>query len=155
MKTLLFHCGTREAANSLALLLLRVGAGAMMMLGHGISKIENFSVLKDKWHVVQLWPFSLMDNPVSLVATIVAEVLASALLMLGLMTRPAALLIAFTMAVAAFEVHAKAPWIAKDGPSKEMALLYLLPAVTVLVAGAGKYSLDALIYKGRKRPGYV
>lgn len=155
MKSFLFHCGPRDAATSLGLLLLRASIGAMLLFGHGISKIEKFAELKDKWHVVKLWPFSLMDNPMSLMATIGAEVIASALLIVGLTSRYAAFVIGFTMVVAAFEVHAKAPWFSMAGPSKEMALLYLVPMLALILIGPGKYSLDGLFYKGPKRPRYV
>ena len=50
------------------------------------------------------------------------------------------------MAVAAFMVHANDP-LAK----KELALLYLLIYVTLLVAGAGKYAVDSVFGKKRYR----
>ena len=38
-----------------------------------------------------------------------------------------------------------------EGP-KEPALLYMIPAIAILLAGAGSYSLDAAILKeGRRR----
>lgn len=60
------------------------------------------------------------------------------LAIVGLLTRPAAGLIAVTMAVAAFGAHAHDPWT-----RKEFALCYFVFAVVLMVAGAGKYSLDA------------
>ena len=90
----------------------------------------------------------------SLLATIGAEVGCAALLILGLATRPAAFIIAFTMIVAAFNIHATGPFFlgpGVEGP-KEPAILYLIPAIAILLAGAGSYSADASIFKeGRRR----
>ena len=48
-----------------------------------------------------------------------------------------------TMAVAAFMIHGNAPFV-----KKEMALLYLLLFITILVFGGGKYAAGK--YLGRK-----
>ena len=57
------------------------------------------------------------------------------------------------MVVAAFGVHGDTPWFIGPGvaAAKEPALLYLLPAVVVIVSGPGAYSLDAPIYHDRRR----
>ncbi len=62
-----------------------------------------------------------MSGPVSLMATIGAEVGAAGLLMLGFMTCPAAFVLGFAMCVAAFQVNAHAPFfcVSGAGPSKE------------------------------------
>lgn len=151
MKKYLFDCGTRDATASLGLFVLRVTVGLMMLIGHGWGKIKNFDALKDEWFVPGIVPFSFMSPPVSLIATIGAEVGAAALLVLGLMTRPAAFVFAFAMVIAAFEVHAADPWFSQGGASKEMALLYLIPAIVLLLSGSGAWSLDAAIQKDGKR----
>jgi len=61
----------------------------------------------------------------------------------GLLTRPAALLVAITMAVAAFGRHGADPFVSASGASKELALLYLCFALFFLMAGAGPLSLDS------------
>jgi len=55
--------------------------------------------------------------------------------------------------VAAFNIHASGPWFLGGEPGpKEPALLYLIPAIAILLAGAGSYSADAGIFKeGRRR----
>ena len=63
-------------------------------------------------------------------------------LALGLMTRPASLLIGTTMFAAAFIRHAGDPFA-----SKEKALLFFVTAVALTLIGAGKYSLDYFIHK--------
>ena len=57
-----------------------------------------------------------------------------------------------TMVVAAFNIHASGPWFLGGGEGpKEPALLYLIPAIAILLAGAGQYSADASILKEGRR----
>ena len=71
-----------------------------------------------------------------------AESIGAILLVAGLLTRPAAFLIAATMAGAALKVHAGQGFAAQ-----EAAWLYFVPALFFLLKGAGKWSLDALVAK--------
>ena len=61
---------------------------------------------------------------------------------LGLVTRFSALPLIILMLVAVTVIHADDPW-----GKKEFALLYLIPFVTVFLAGPGKYSLDKILFK--------
>jgi putative oxidoreductase len=84
-------------------------------------------------------------------AAVLSEFAGGILLVIGLMTRPAAALILTTMVVAAFLAHGGDPWFAIDvktpgGASKELALCYGVMAATLLLAGGGKFSLDSLIW---------
>ncbi|WP_193214714.1 DoxX family protein [Luteolibacter marinus] len=152
MKKFLFDCGVRDPLASAGLLVLRVSFGLMMLFGHGLMKWQNYSELVKSWKVVpQIWPLSYLSEPMSLMATIGAEVFAAALIALGLMTRPAAFVLGFAMCVAAFQVHGAAPLFSMSGPSKEMALLYLAPAFVLIITGAGKWSLDAAILGDKRR----
>lgn len=152
MKSFLFDCGTRDSTASLGILILRIGTGLMMFLGHGLGKIQNFAKAKDSFPVPDFLPLNLMSPPVSLMATIGAEAVCSCLIILGLATRPAAFIFAFTMTVAAFHIHGSGPWFLGGAPgAKEPALLYLIPAVAILLSGAGQYSLDAAILKERRK----
>jgi len=153
MKKFFFDCGTRDATASLGLLFLRVAIGLMLMIGHGIPKIQQFDMAKEKFPVPDFFPLNLMSPFFSLCATIGAEVGCAALIILGLATRPAAFILAFTMVVAAFNIHASGLWFlgpGVEGP-KEPALLYLIPAIAILLAGAGSYSADAGIYREGRR----
>lgn len=153
MKKLLFDCGTRDPAASAGLFLLRCGIGLMMLIGHGIPKIQRFAELKEHWTIPHIWPLSHMNEPVSLMATIFAEVLASTMIVLGLMTRPAAFVLGFAMVIAAFQVGGQGPWFLAPGAqgAKEPALLYLLPACVLILTGAGSWSFDAGIFKDKRR----
>jgi len=143
MKKFFFDCGTRDPLASTGLLFLRIAIGWMMLYGHGFMKIQNFEKLKAGWTVPAIFPLNLMSSPISLVATIGAEVGAAGLLMLGLATRPAAFVLGFAMTVAAFQVHAHDSFFAKGGPAKEMAVLYLIPCFVLIISGAGQWSIDA------------
>ncbi len=153
MKKFLFDCGTRDALASSGLLFLRVATGLMMLVGHGLPKLKNFdAVLEKGFHVPGIWPLSAMSQPVSLGATIAAELGAAALLVLGLATRPAAFVLGFAMVVAAFEVHAHDPFfLGGGGGAKEPAVLYLVACLTLVITGAGRWSADAGLYKEKKR----
>ncbi len=151
MKKFFFDCGTRDAVASAGLLVLRIGFGLMMAIGHGWQKVGKFEALKDEWTVPAIWPLWHMSPPVSLVATIVAELGCASLIVLGLATRPAAFVLGFAMIVAAFQVHGDGPWFLPAEGAKEPALLYLCACVALVVAGAGKASVDALVYKEKKR----
>ena len=152
MKKILFDCGTRDVTASLGLLVLRLCFGLMMLIGHGIPKLQNYATLKDGWHVPPMWPLSHMSPPVSLIATIGAELVCSLLIVLGLGTRFAAFILGFAMVVAAFDVGGQAPWfMAGPGMAKEPALLYLIPMLVLIVTGAGSTSIDASLYRDSKR----
>lgn len=115
----------------LALLLLRVGASGMMLV-HGIPKISKLLET----------PIEFADpigvGPVvSLILTIIGEVIAPLLIIVGYKTKLASIPTLITMLVAAFVVHAK-----DDFFTKEKALLYGLCFLVIAIAGAGKYAID-------------
>ncbi len=124
---------TRELLDDVGLLLLRLGLGAGMALGHGMRKLENFGELSERFAD----PFG-MGSAASLALAVFAEVGCSALLIFGLMTRLASVPLMITMLVAVFMVHGDDPWA-----RKELAAAYLLGYVVILLTGAGKFSLDA------------
>jgi putative oxidoreductase len=153
MKLFFFDCGTRDPLASTGVLILRVGIGLMMLLGHGLVKWQNFGTFSGSWVVPQIWPLSMLSMPMSLIATIGAEFFAAALIVLGLATRPAAFVLGFAMCVAAFQVHAHDPWLTPltGGAAKEMALLYLVPCFVIIVTGGGLWSLDSFVPTDKRR----
>lgn len=125
---------------AIALLLLRVGAGTLLLAGHGWQKVVSFPELAAGF------PDPLgIGSPLSLSLAVFAEVACALLVALGVRTRLAAVPPLVTMLVAAFVVHAGDPWA-----KKELALLYALPFLTLVLAGGGRYSLDTLL-AGRPR----
>ena len=76
-----------------------------------------------------------------------AEFFGGLALALGLLTRPAALLTAFTMLVAIFSVHiSNGLFMANNG--YEYALTLMIVSLTLLIQGAGSYSVDNLLTRG-------
>jgi putative oxidoreductase len=125
----------------IGLLLLRLVAGLSLAIGHGLGKfppstrfIESVSRLGFPEPEVFAWGAAL------------AELVGGILLAAGLLTRPAALAIAFEMGTAAFRSHAGEPF-----GSKEKALLFMTIAVCFLLVGAGRYALDALVRRRGRR----
>ena len=111
--------------------LLRVGLG-LFMLTHGYPKLEK--LLSGSHQFPD--PLGIGSLP-SLILAVFAEVLCSALVALGLLTRYAVIPLIITMIVAAFVAHAGDPF-----GKREMALLYLLGYVVIFARGSGKFSLD-------------
>lgn len=153
MKRFLFDCGTRDSVASTGLLALRLGIGLMMLIGHGIPKLQKFNDLKSVFPTPDFFPLNWMNSTVSLSATIAAEVLAPVLLIIGLVTRPAAFLLAFTMVVAVFHIHQGDPWFLGHGvtKAKELGLMYLIPMLVLIISGSGAWSADAAIYEEKRR----
>ena len=122
------------------LLLLRVG-GAALMLTHGYPKLMRFF---GDGEITFGDPFGL-GAVTTLALAVFAEFVCSILVMIGFATRLAVIPIIVTMITAAFYVHAADPF-----GRKELAILYLVVFLTILVAGAGKYSLDFSLLKKKK-----
>lgn len=152
MKKIFFDCGTRDTTASLGILALRVMIGLMMLIGHGLPKLQSYSLMKDKFEL-NVFPFHHFASSINLILCISGEAGAAALIVIGLCTRPAAFLLGFTMVVAAFGALGAAPWFMAQGvpAAKEPALLYLIPMIAIILAGGGAFSLDAAIYKEGKR----
>ena len=126
-------------------LLRAVPAGIMMT--HGWPKFQR---LLDQWGSedgVKFFDFMGLGSEISLVLTVLAELVAPALMIVGMKTRLAAIPAAFTMGVAAFMVHGGDPI-----GDKELALLYLVCFTAVACLGAGRWSLDDVMASRSKTP---
>lgn len=140
-RSLLFGSGETSTATDVGLLILRLGVGLPLAFAHGTGKIppsagfiEGVSGMGFPAPVLFAWAAGL------------AELLGGLLLALGLATRPAAFFVACTMAVAFFVRHADDTFA-----DAEKALLFLVGALALLAAGAGKYAVDAVFR--RRVPG--
>lgn len=122
------------ASTDLALLVLRVWLGICLLTLHGWSKLVNYPERMHRFAD----PFGI-GAPASLGLAVFAEVFCSLLLIVGLFTRFAALACAITMAVAFFYAHGGALSGERNG---ELPFIFLAGFVALLVAGAGRFSLD-------------
>lgn len=118
-------------------LFLRLTAGGTMFWQHGWPKLIGFSDRMDGFAD----PFG-MGGAFSLVLIIVAEVLCSALVVLGLWTRAALIPLIIGMSVIVFMVKGDAAF-----PEKELALVYLFAFVALLFTGSGRYSVDRISFR--------
>ena len=79
------------------------------------------------------------------------EVVGGFLIMIGLLTRPAAFIVAGEMAVAYFWRHApRGFWPGSNGG--ELAALYCFVFLFLMAAGSGIYSLDAVLRRRAEQP---
>lgn len=133
-----------------SLLLMRITFGGLMAIGHGWPK---FSMLISHWRdggeLGFPDPLGIGVLP-SVIGAVIGELIAGALVALGLLTRYAGLAIVATMFVAGFVHHHGDPWFLPAPGAREPALIYMLGALAIVLAGPGKISLDAAIF-GKKR----
>jgi putative oxidoreductase len=128
----------------IGLLLLRL-IGLMMAIGHGKSKLFGPHGFGPPQQLVE-GVVGMGFPPFFAWLAASAEFLGGLFLAIGLLTRPAALALAFNMAVAALMAHRADPmFMTGAGPAKEPALLYLLPFAALMLTGAGRFSIDRLI----------
>jgi putative oxidoreductase len=122
------------SAQELGLALVRIGFGLSLAFAHGLGKISH----PDQFIGGLTQGGFPLPSFLGWVA-ILSEFAGGLLLALGLLARPAAAFVVGTLAVAAFHVHSADPY-----QKKELALAYVLVSLAVLVAGPGRFSLDAL-----------
>jgi len=135
LRTLLFGTGDTSRATDLGLLVLRLGVGLTLAFGHGLGKlppsqgfIEGTAAMGFPVPVLFAWAAGL------------SEFVGGLLLAVGLATRPAAFFVAVTMAVATFVRHDAL--VFGEG---EKSWVFLVAAVALVIAGAGRIALDRFL----------
>jgi len=129
----------------LALLVLRVWVGASLFLRHGLEKLfgsaDAISQFPDPLH---------LGSHVSFIVATCSDAFFSILVVAGLGTRWAALLIFCNIFVAwALVVHFQ--FFAHGVSAGEAMVLYLGGLVTIAVAGPGRFSADSFLAKRYRR----
>lgn len=127
--------------NSVTPLVLRIAAG-VIFAAHGAQKLFGLFGGYGLEGTGQ-WMESIGLAPGYLMALLAgsAEFFGGLALLLGLLVRPSALVLAFTMAVAIATVHLeKGLFIANDGYEFGLALLAI--SVALVLSGGGRLSLD-------------
>ena len=133
----IFSTRVSDNALSFALLVLRVGVGALMLVQHGLDKLMHFAQKAPRFSD----PFGI-GSTTSLSLVVFAEFFCAAFIILGLFTRLACIPLVIAMAIALFYRH--------DGQffgEGESAGLYLVCFVALLFTGPGRISLDRFIGK--------
>ena len=133
----LFSTHTSETAFSFAMLVLRLGAGSLMLMNHGMDKLIHFSQKAGGFAD----PFGI-GSTTSLALVIFAEFFCAIFVMIGLFTRLACIPLIISAAVALFFAN-KGDFFGKG----ELAGLFLICFVTILFTGPGRVSLDRFLVK--------
>lgn len=139
----LFSTNYSDGAFNFALLLLRITAGGTLAVA-GYGKLVGFAKMVDQF------PDPLhVGHSASLSLTIFAEFFCSLLVLVGLLTRLAAIPVIITMIVIFFII-----WKGKfaligtpEGSGATMSLLFLAMFAAIFFTGPGKISVDKLIGK--------
>lgn len=131
----LFQTGTSDEYLNILILVLRIAVAAFMIT-HGAPKLSKLLAGGE----IKFGDPIGLGPALSLSLAVFAEFICSLLIGIGLGTRLAAIPLMFTMLVAAFISHGPDPF-----RQKEMALLYFLLYLALLVIGSRKYSFDYLI----------
>lgn len=127
--------------SSIARAILRLASG-VVFLAHGWQKIFEYTIPGTQA------AFAQMGVPAAeLVAPAIAflELLGGAAIILGVLVRPVAALLALNMLGALFLVHAPAGIFVEKG-GYELVLVLAAGAAALAIAGAGRYSIDALVF---------
>ena len=123
-----------------SLLMMRLGYAALLLAFHGGPRFLHafqFVARGEPWGFIDIvgqmgWPFASAFA----VASALSESIGAALVAAGWWTRVAAASIVINMTVALIHEAAK-------GDPIELPALYLLGALAILIAGAGRFSVDS------------
>lgn len=125
-----------------ALLILRVWMGLLLFFQHGLIKLTHFSQMSAHF------PNPIHIGPLpSLMFATLSDGICSLLVALGIATRYAALIVVINLATAFTLVH----HMALSGPHNgEVPLLFIGAFLTIVIAGAGRFSIDAALSRKRR-----
>lgn len=127
--------------NNIIMLLARIFAGIAMIFLHGLPKLEMFQSAGE----IKFFNFLGLGAEATLVIAILVELIGAFLIIIGLFTRAASLILAMVMAVAAFGVHQSDPFSVM-----ESSLLYLTVFTLIFAFGPRKFSIDSMITRRRE-----
>lgn len=126
-------CCKTSIAEDLGKLVLRITIGGLMLF-HGVGKIqggvEGISQILDGHNLPKILAYGAY----------VGEVVAPLLIVVGLFARPAALIVAFNMAVAVYLAHREQLMTlgAGGGYALELQAFYFLGALAIVFLGSGR-----------------
>ncbi|MHA7180205.1 DoxX family protein [Arthrobacter sp. MDB2-24] len=130
-----------STTSTLARTVLRVALG-VIFLAHGWQKIFDYTIPGTQAAFAQMGvPAAELIGP----AVGFLELVGGAALILGVLVRPVAALLALDMLGALFLVHAPAGIFADKG-GYELVLVLAAGAAALALVGAGRFSVDALTF---------
>jgi len=120
--------------SDLGKLILRISIGSLMLF-HGVNKLQHGYGVIAKMLVKARLPGYLSHG------ILIGELIAPLFMILGLYTRPAALLQVIVMGMAVYLVHTKELFSVSEhgGYALELQALYFFGALAVFFSGAGRY----------------
>ena len=122
----------------LALLLIRVWFCLSLFVKHGIEKVTHYNEMLSKF------PDPIHVGPtVGLIFALISDFVCSFLIIIGLGTRLAAFFMVINLLVVFTFMHQ----FSFMQEHAELVYLYLGLAIFVLIAGAGKYSMDNKLFR--------
>jgi putative oxidoreductase len=134
----LFQVDRDSSLTSAGLLVLRMFVGLGIFIKHGIEKLTGYSTM------VHHFPNLMHIDPhAGLAFATLSDGICSLLLVLGLATRPAALVCLINLTVAFLLVH-HAAFLTND--HTELVFMYMGAVLTLLIAGPGRYSADSKLF---------
>lgn len=125
---------TRPLALDLGLLILRLSSG-LLLARYGLQKFNHYA----EWSKDFPDPLGV-GSPVSLALTIFGELFCSLLVVAGLFTRYALVILIVMMCIIFFVIHGKDTF-----DVREHSLSFLFPFLLIFLAGPGQYSLDRML----------
>ena len=129
----LFATNAGAGITSFGLLVLRAAA-LSLFLKHGLEKLTGYSTM------VRHFPDPIhMGTHASLAFALLNDGICSVLVMIGLATRPAAVVILINLLTAFFFVHHAAYF---SNGHLELVALYIIIFATLLFTGPGRFSID-------------
>lgn len=138
--------GLPDGAADLALLIGRLAIGVCFIV-HGLGKLGIVGPGNMKGFVSWLRDLGVPMPEVQARMAMLSELVGGALLAVGLLTRPAAALLMFTMIVAGIIGHRGAGYlITNDPPGSEYTINLAVICLVLGILGPGAYSLDMMIF---------
>ena len=144
LRSVLTYLTTNSSYHSFGLLILRIIGGLMMLYNHGWGKI---TADPEKWNrlghaLTDIIGLEFLSTFFGFMAAF-SESVCALLIVIGLFTIPASILLFFTMFVAIMN-HII------DNEMPELAIMYCLLSLVLMVSGPGNYSLDQKWFSKKK-----
>ena len=137
-KRKIFKALSTERWSDSSIFFLRLFVGVMMLV-HGIQKINNYEMLHTTFPDPIGW-----GSQTSLLLITAIETIGSICLIVGFLVRPAALALAIGMFVATF---LSAP--GESFAQHELSFVYMGIYIALIISGGMRYSLDRMVFRVR------